>query len=284
MKYGPPNGWTATTCRYCGWANHNVVNVGALKKPTVSNKLVVSPYSSYGSLTGDCAPHVNAIGWNINYPWEKGPMNPVTGTSFSSPAVLSLAADLISYSNGRLLYRPYATKAIIMASAARHPLDGPWPNYDMVGKKGGAGLPDGKWCQMISFNYRALTPSVPVSCASVGYSWFSFASTEGNGAYHDYILSVNSAYATTLKIFVTWYNDPSNTVAGQLITPDDLDVQAIISGRVVSSSLSVKNTTESVQFSIGAGTTDIKVKVKLKTRISPSSILGGIAWSPLTGG
>ena len=283
-----PN-WTAERCVQSWKLARNTIVVGALMDECQS----VAPTSCKvnSEFTGDELPHVVAPGYDINITTNKY----ISGTSFASPAVASLAACMIS-KNSSLAYYPELIRAAMMASAA--PSKQAYPHAgtvealfssdnDNVDLAAGAGVPNGtilnEMANRVYYgNVVNLSGTDPKKICAL--SAHSFSPYENSGSLIQTTINLTNVPAGYIHVYLTWLSNPDGTsTVGQPYSADDIDLYVSPSSNPndwnARRSATWHNTTEAVKYYWGGGSGTLYASSYLYSRITDKVIWCGMAYS-----
>lgn len=250
--------WTAEECQRVPNFNYNAIYVGSVNHATQR-----SPFSSWRNFHRDEKPHLMARGNDVQFPWGETS----SGTSFTAPAVVSLAANLqgLARSTGRTLF-PEEFKVILMASAQR--VGGAtvprWNNYLNAYPEllSGAGVPKAHIAMKLVNNGCEGTADGGI----YGFCSGNFSASDPNGADRTHSVTITGP-AQTIGFWLSWVSSPKSSDYGSLYNGDDVDIYISRPGASAGSAL-VNNSTEYAYIAHPGGTVTYTVRVALYQRHS----------------
>lgn len=291
-------GWSPSQCEVTHWNGYNTITVGstdAARNATSfsswrngPDSFATDPYNCYH--LGNETPHLAAKGDNVISPLGYY----CSGTSFSSPAVASFAANLKSrYAN---LY-PWNLRGVMMASASAADFvahDGLWPSGaapfpDQQDQRDGAGIPTAysHIAKRVAAAYCTgtnITPPLEPGSTLNRYGYFDFIIAPNIPAGRTMTRTINiKAMQGYMQFLLTWMSSPDAVTSdGQMSTADDLNLFVSSTTGDAGWSSSARNTTErvglyhpnEVQYTY---TVTITIAVRRNTS---RPIYGCLAWVP----
>ncbi len=275
---GSDPAWDSSNCQRCLHWGHNMIAVGSIDNCTGGN-YVVSDFAAWkDGPTNDEVPHVVAIGDSIHWPWSSVPeWNPTEGTSFSTPIITALAADLCDI-DGMLAWYPEVLKSVILASASLNPVDGEW---DLTNdKKAGAGLPAAYAAGAAADSFHRNPGGVTFAGENGCLNW-AFPSSAQSGDSLFFALIIDDPDSFSLNFYTSWMSHPDHVSQGDTITIDDIDMHLKRDNNVeFDGSTSWHNTTEAASMTHPAGQHAYYITLRLYARRSTSNhnIYGGLCW------